>query len=304
MLLRKTKGARIHESPMSRVFDVLNYGLIGFFCVIIIFPIWEMLVVSLSDPGVVSSVSVNIWPKQFTLDSYKYCLNNASLFIAFRNSILRTALGTAYHLLVCSLAAFALTRSNMPFRKFFTTVFLITMFFSGGMIPTYLNMKDLGLLNNFLVYILPSGFSMYNTIIIRNYFFSIDKSLEEAASIDGASSLQTLMKVILPLSKPVLATVGMWQMVGQWNSWYDNMVYCRADALITLQYLLKKMTNEVLQLQNDVNRFAQVLGVRTQIATETVIAATTVIVIVPIICTYPFLQKHFVKGVMLGGVKG
>ena len=134
----------------------------------------------------------------------------------------------------------------MPFRRLITAVLLIPMFFSAGMIPAYLNMKRLGLLDNFLVYILPSGFSIYNTIIIRNYFFSIDKGMEEAASIDGASQVRIFTSIIMPLSKPVIATVALWQMVGQWNAWFDNMMYCRrTGSLTTLQYLLRRMLDSI-----------------------------------------------------------
>ncbi len=294
----------IRKSVSGRIFDIFNYAFILFFCALILFPIWEMLVVSLSRPDVVTKLSINFWPKAATFDAYRYCLRDISILIAYRNSILRTLLGSVFHLLLCSMAAFSLTRTNMPGYKLLIVVFLIPMFFSGGQIPTYLNIRNLGLIDNFLVYILPLGFSTYNTIIIRNYFFSIDRSLEEAASIDGASAWQVLYKVILPLSKPVLATVAMWQLVGQWNSWYDNMVYCRANTLVTLQYLLKRLTSQTQELQHNMNTYVEGFGTNIQIASETVIAATTVIVMVPIICTYPFLQKYFVKGVMLGAVKG
>lgn len=300
----KFKPSKIKTSLGSKIFDICNYSFIFLFCFSILFPLWDTIVVSLSDASVVSTLSINFWPKVFTLDSYKFALSDETVWVAFRNSILRTVIATVYHLVVCCLAACAMTRKKMPGRWIFTVIFLIPMYFGGGTIPTYLNLKDLGLLDNFLVYILPAGFSMYNTIIIRNYFFSIDKSLEEAAAIDGATPLQTLFKITIPLSKPVLATVGMWQMVGQWNAWYDNMVYCRRENLMTLQFLLKRMVNEIQQMTSEINQQADLLGFRPQFTSETVIAATTVIVIVPIICVYPFLQKYFVKGVMLGAVKG
>ena len=302
--MKRNKKFSIDSSLGGTVFDVFNHLLILFFCVSILFPMWDMIVKSFSDIKDVSFLSLNLWPKNPTFSSYEYVLSDPRLLVAFRNSVARTILGTIYHLIVCSLAAFALTRTGMPFLKPVTILFLITMFFSGGMIPTYLNIKNLGLMDNFWVYVLPTGFSMYNTIIIRNYFFSIDKSMEESATIDGASMLQIMVRIILPLSMPVLATVGLWHMVGQWNSWFDNMVYARSDSLLTLQYMLKRITNDLQAMNDATSQFADITGQNTRYTSDTVIACTTVITIAPIICVYPVLQRYFVKGIMVGAVKG
>ena len=300
------KRTRIRASFGSRLFDVVNYSLIVVFCITILFPLWDLIVISFSWAEDVSIIRTNLWPKVWCLDAYAYCFNNPLLGVAFCNSILRTVLGSVYHLIVCCLAAYALTRTQMPFRKTITMIFLFTMFFSGGLIPTYLNIKQLGLLDNFWVYVLPTGFSMYNTIIIRNYFFSIDRAMEESATIDGASMLQVMYKIIIPLSTPVLATVGLWQMVGQWNAWFDNMIYARPEKLITLQYLLRRMSVNAAQLQDEAAMTMQAVFDQTAAAytPDTIIAATTVIVLLPIVCVYPFLQRYFVKGIMLGAIKG
>ncbi len=295
---------KIQTSLGSKVFDICNYAFIVFFCITILFPIWDMLVKSLSKAEDISFLRINLFPKDISFDAYSYCFSRPSLITAFRNSVMRTVIGMAYHLMVCCFAAFAMTRTEMPLLKPITILFLITMFFSGGLIPTYLNMQNLGLMESFWVYILPSGFSMYNTIIIRNYFFSIDKSMEESATIDGASMLQIMFKIILPLSMPVLATVGLWQMVAQWNSWFDNMIYARSESLLTLQYMLKRIQNNVASLTDEAAQYAAVLEQTMSFTTETIIAATTIITVTPIICVYPFLQKYFVKGIMLGAVKG
>ena len=193
----------------------------------------------------------------------------------------------------------------MPFRRVITGVLLIPMFFSAGMIPAYLNMKRLGLLNNFLVYILPTGFSIYNTIIIRNYFFSIDKGMEEAASIDGASQVRIFTSIMMPLSKPVIATVALWQMVGQWNAWFDNMMYCRrTSSLTTLQYLLRRMLDSITNSAMNSGSGMEAIGSMVDANPDTVKAATTILVVLPIIMVYPFLQRYFVKGIMVGAVKG
>ena len=303
-MLFKRNPNKIRESVGGTIFDVFNCLFIIFFCITILFPVWNMIVVSLSRAEDISYLHLNLFPKNATLDAYQLCLSNSDIWVALRNSVARTVIGTLYHLLVCCFAAFAMTRHDMPYLKVFTVIFLITMFFGGGLIPTYLNIRNLGLMDNFLVYVLPGGFSMYNTIIIRNYFFSIDKSMEESAMLDGASMLQIMFRILVPLSMPVLATVGLWQMVGHWNSWFDNMVYAQDKSLLTLQYMLRRISNDAQAMNDEMQRMSAVAEQSKQYTAESVIAATTVIVVVPIICVYPFLQRYFVKGIMLGAVKG
>lgn len=295
---------QIKTSLGSKIFDIFNYTFITLFCISVLFPVWNMIVTSLLRAEDISYLNLNLIPKNPTLDAYKYCFQDPLLWTALRNSVARTILGTLYHLLVCCMAAYALTYTEMPFIKPITVLFLITMYFSGGLIPGYLNIKNLGLLDNFLVYIIPGGFSMYNTIIIRNYFFSIDKSMKESAIIDGATTMQTFARIILPLSTPVLATVGLWQLVGQWNSWFDNLIYVRSDSLITLQYMLRSINNNLYDMLNEMGQQNLVAGQALNFTPDSIVAATTVIVMTPIICVYPFLQKYFVKGIMLGAVKG
>jgi putative aldouronate transport system permease protein len=197
-----------------------------------------------------------------------------------------------------------LSKRDLPFSGTITAYFLITMFFSGGLIPTFFNMKNIGIYDTFWVYVFPAGFSMYNTIIVRNYFMSIDNALEEAAQIDGATHINILFQIILPLSKPVLATVGLWQLVGNWNSWYDNLMYVRNSDLLTLQLHLQRMLTSAESLANESAGFAMDMSIMGAFNSETIKAAITILVIVPIMCVYPFLQKYFVKGIMVGGVKG
>lgn len=296
---------KMKTSTASKVFDVCNATFMILFCISIFFPFWDMIVRSLSRPQDISYLSVNFFPKVITFDAYQYCFKDSEVVHAFFVSVARTVLGTAFHLVVTCLAAYTLTRSQMPFRKLVTGILLIPMFIGGGMIPTYLNIKNLGLTDNFLVYVIPSGFSIYNCIIIRNYFYSIDKGMEEAASIDGASQLRIFTTIIMPLSKPVLATVGLWQIVGHWNAWFDNMMYCRRTAdLTTLQYLLRRMLDNLSKMEEGTFAMDATGMAATEMNPDTVKAATTIIVIIPIIAIYPFLQKYFVKGIMVGAVKG
>lgn len=176
---------------------------------------------------------------------------------------------------------------------------------NAGIIPAYINIKNLGLTNSFWVYVLPTSFSIFNCIIVRNYFYSIDKSMEESASIDGASQFKIFRSIILPLSKPVLATVALWQLVGQWNAWFDNMMYTSQNSkLLTLQYMLRRMLERLNTSGSSGVSGVDAMGVTVDASEDTVKAAITVIVVLPIVCVYPFIQKYFVKGIMVGAVKG
>lgn len=295
---------RIKKSMGEQIFDVAN---IIFMCLVsftVLYPLWNMVVVSLSRIEDVSFMKVNLWPANPTLGSYKYIIGDTRFASAFFISVSRTVVGTIYHIAVIYLAAYSLTRVNMPFLKGITVIFVITMFFSGGLIPTYLLMKQIGLTNNFLIYVLPPAFSMFTVVIVRNYLFTIDAALEEAAVIDGASPLQVMYRIMLPLSKPVLATIALWAMVNQWNSWFDNMIYNNSsESLLTLQLLLRRMIQKPEEFAADTAAFAA-FEQNVSINPETVKSAITILVILPIICVYPFLQKYFVKGIMLGSVKG
>lgn len=247
---------------------------------------------------------INFFPKVISLNAYKYCLQDAGIVGALGVSLARTVVGTVLHIIVCCMAAYTMTRSEMPFRKLITGILLVPMFISAGMIPTYMNIKDLNLIDNFWVYVLPSAFSVFDCIIIRNYFFSIDKGMEESASIDGASYYRIFGSILMPLSKPVIATVALWQMVGQWNAWFDNMIYCRrAKELTTLQYMLRRMLDSMSQKSGE-SYETEAMGQFVDMNPDTVKATTTIIVVLPIILVYPFVQKYFVKGIMVGAVKG
>lgn len=298
------KPVKYKASAASRTFDVVNAVFMILFCITILIPFWDMIVRSFSRAEDISYMHINFFPKVWTLSAYKYCLQDAGIVPALLMSITRTVVGTVLHILVCCLAAYTMTRSEMPFRGLITGILLVPMFVSAGMIPDYLNIKRLGLIDNFWVYVLPSAFSIFDCIIIRNYFFSIDKGMEESASIDGASYFTIFAKIIMPLSKPVVATVALWQMVGQWNAWFDNMVYCRGNKnLTTLQYMLRRMLDSMSQ-KSGASYEMEAIGEKVDMNPDTVKAATTIIVVLPIIIVYPFVQKYFVKGIMVGAVKG
>ncbi len=292
------------KSLGSKIFDTANVVFMIIFSITILYPIWDMIVISLSAVEDVTFMSINLFPKEVIWDSYIFILNDADFYNAFIVSVARTVIGTVYQVTICSLCAFALTKTDLPFRKLITYILIVPMFFSGGLIPTYVNIRNLGLLDNFLVYILPYGFSIFNTIVIRNFMLSIDKGLEEAAVVDGANYLRVLFQIILPLSLPILATVSLWAMVGQWNSWFDNLIYVREEGLQTLQYMLRQMMMQTEMLQSEALGFAADVGIGTDFNSVTLRAAITVVVVLPIVMVYPFLQKYFIKGMMAGAMKG
>lgn len=295
---------KIKKSVSGTIFDILNILFFAFFCLTVIFPVWDMVVRSFSSPSDISYTSINLWPKEFVTQAYEYCFNKPLFLTAYVNTILRAILGTLYHLFIVIIAAFVLTRTDMPGRKAITFVWLIPMFFSAGLIPTFVFYKEIGIYNNFLVYILPAAFSMYTIIIVRNFFMSIDRGLEEAAVVDGANPVKILLNVYLPLSKPALATVTLWHVVHQWNAWFDNMAYVSDERLTTLQFLLRRIRIEAELFSSDAALIGNEHSMASIINSDNILAATTVLIVIPIIMVYPFLQKYFVKGTMLGAVKG
>jgi len=212
--------------------------------------------------------------------------------------------GTVLHLAMISMAAYPLSKRKLPYRMLITVFFLVPMFINAGLIPSFIVNVNLGLRNNLLVYILPGAFSMFNAIILRNYLLSIDAALEEAALIDGANHMTVLFRIIIPLAKPVLATIALWIIVGQWNSWFDAMIYMTDDKLIPVQLVLQRMLKSLDNITNDMKSDLIKNPNLAKIASKQVQYAMTILVIFPIMCVYPFLQKYFVKGIMLGSVKG
>ena len=236
-----------------------------------------------------------------TLASYKAVFENKDLYTAYGNTILRTVLGTVYSLFMQAGFAYALSRSNMPNRKFWAFVAVFTMLFNGGTIPTYLNIRNLGLLDSFWVYILPLGMNVYNMIILRNSFNAIPESLYESAKLDGAGDIRIFTQIFLPLSKAALATVVLWIAVGHWNSYMDNLLYVGDTTKKVLQMYMREIVQDN---KTELILSGQMDASITDYNDETVKSATIVVSMLPILCVYPFIQKYFVKGVMLGSVKG
>lgn len=281
------------------IFDGFNYFLLGVLSLSIIFPFWSLFVQSVSSPDAGIVDALQLWPEKFSTFNYEYVLSNRYIWTGYRETLIRTVFGTFFGVLLTAMGAWVLSRKNLPNRNFWTTVILIPMFFSGGMIPSYLWMVKLNLINSRLALILPGLISSYNLIIMRNFFMAIPEGLEESAKIDGASSTRIFFSIVLPISKAVLATVALWVMVGHWNAWFDATIYIRDADKLPLQVVLRRILLEGTQQIMDMNSTDS-----NHVTPDTLKAATTFVCMLPIMCVYPFMQKYFVKGVIVGSLKG
>ena len=296
---KMNSSKKIKRSAGDRAFDWINYLFLALFSLTILFPFWNLFVQSVSSPdsGVVDALQM--WPKKFSAFNYKYVLANKYIWTGYRETLIRTIAGTALSVTLTAMGAYVLSKKKLPNRNFWTTVVLIPMFFSGGMIPSYLWMVNLHLIDNRLVLILPGLISSYNLIIMRNFFMSVPEGLEESAMIDGAGSIRIFFSIVLPISKAVLATVALWGMVGHWNAWFDATIYIRDANKLPLQVVLRRILMEGTQQMMDMNSTDT-----NHVTPDTLKAATTFVCMLPIMCVYPFVQKYFVKGVIIGSLKG
>ncbi len=279
------------------IVDGFAYGMAAILVIAIILPFMQVITVSMSPASVVNTTGFHLLPAKFDFSGYKKIATDNNFWHSYLNTILRAAIGTASGVLITIMTAYPLSKINLPYRKGLMLFVVFTMYFSGGMIPKYLLIKNLHLTNNFLVYILPCLITGFALIITRNFFMSIPVELEESAKIDGATPWRVLFGIYLPLSKPVVATISLWYCVQHWNSWMDNMLYVTKSNLYVLQYVLQTiLTNGQTA---DMETMVDVI-----IHTETMKMAALVLSLLPIVCTYPFLQKYFVKGMLVGSVKG
>ena len=292
-----THTKKRRASISSRVFDVIVYTLLVLVALVTIIPFLQVVTISMSPPEVVASYGLHLLPTKIDMEGYRSIFKYKLLWSSYYNTIVRTALGTGLSMVLYIVGAYPLSKRYLPNWWFWMFFVIFTMYFSGGMIPSYLLINNwLKLSNTLWALILPPAMSAYNLIIVRNFFESIPDSLEESARIDGARETTVLFKIVVPLSKPVLATVALWCMVSHWNAWYDCMLYIRDDAKYVLQYTLQRilLDGQVQDLDN----------IGAKVNTETMKMASIVVSILPIMVVYPFVQKYFTKGVMIGAVKG
>lgn len=291
---------RIKRSVGERIFDAFNIIFLGFLTLTMLYPFWYELAISLADAEKVAISKVYIWPSALSLESYANVLSSKYIWYGYFWTIVRTVVGTAVALFLGFHFAYVLSKKYFPNRKFWTAILVFTMFFSGGMVPEYLLIRDLGLINSLWSLILPGAISAYNITIMRNYLMSLPDSLEESARIDGANDIIILYRIIVPLSLPILATVALWTAVAHWNAWFDAMIYVQDTnkqvLAITLRRVVLLGSNSVVSMSGE--------EVNTNMTSETIKAATIMVATIPILCVYPFIQKYFVKGVMVGSLKG
>jgi len=286
-----------NKISVGLIINALVLALIAFVC---LYPFLNVLAYSVSGYNAVLSGRVTFYPIDFNIDAYKQILGKTQIWMAMRTTVEVTFLGTALSLLLTVLSAFALSRKDLPGKSFFTTLILFTMYFSGGMIPTFLVIKNVGLFDSIYALFVPQSINVFNFIVMRTFFKNIPESLEEAARIDGASYMKVLLKMILPLSVPIIATIGLFYAVGYWNTYFDALLYIQKPELYTLQLRLKSLLfGEELN-----NSGANLEGIGTQVMTQSLKMATVAVSTIPILIVYPWLQKYFVKGVMIGSVKG
>ncbi len=285
-------------------FDFFLVIFLGIICITCVLPFVHLLAVSFSSNAAVSAGKVGFIPVDFTLASYDYVLKGGKFLRAMGISILRVVLGTLLNLALMVLTAYPLSKDELRFRKVYVVFFVITMLFSGGMIPTYLLVSKLGLKNNILALILPGALPVYNMIILMNFIRGLPREIEEAAWIDGATPFQTLSMVIFPLLGPSLATVGLFSMVGHWNDWFSGLIYMSNPDMYPLQTYLQTLLVNFEQLLQSSGNGADIMAILSKMNARTGRAAQLFLGALPIMMVYPFLQKYFTKGLTLGSVKG
>ncbi len=293
-------------TPMSdRIFNFVVYVFVIGVMIVTLYPFLNVLALSFNDS--IDSVrgGITIYPREFTLRNYDLIFSFSSLLTGFKISVLRTVIGTIVGLISASMLAYTLSRPDFQGRRFVSVYLALTMYVSGGLIPFYFLIKDLHMMNTFAVYIIPGLVSAFNVFIIRSFMDTIPYALQESAKLDGANDFTIYWRIILPMSKPALATIALFLAVGQWNAWFDTYLYNGSnESLTTLQFELMKVLQSTTSGNNADIHNPNLTQVMSTVSPESVKMAITIVVTLPILLVYPFLQRYFVKGMTLGAVKG
>lgn len=291
----------------SRAFDVINVVIMLFILVVVLYPILHIIATSLSDARHISAGSITIWPKGFNIEAYTTVFQDPYIYKGYLNSIIYAVCSTGIMLLFTALMAYPLTIPGFAGKKFITIFLMITMFFGGGLIPTYLLMRSLNLLDTVWVMILPGAISAYNVFLFRTFFQNIPVEMKDAAYIDGANDLVVLFRVVLPLSKALFATFALFGLVGSWNSWFEALIYLQDQDKYPLQMVLRNylFTMDTTAIQGRVGSGAVAVNAPGEALDPKAVRMSVIIITMfPIMCIYPFFQKHFTKGMFVGSIKG
>lgn len=302
MAKQVVKSSKIKRSPGDAAVQVILYLIVAFCAIITVLPFLYVLAGSFATERELTEKAFFIIPSEVSLNAYKFIIGDGSIFKGLRNSIFVTLVGTVINMFFSTTLAYPLSRSDFRMRNFFTNMVIITMLFGGGMIPSYILIANiLKLRDTYWALWLPGAVNAFNMIIIKNYFQGLPKELEEASHIDGASDLKIFIKIILPLSKPVLASVSLFYAVGHWNSYFNSLLYIKDSNMQVVQQVLRSIMNQTNMADSDTTQDWGAYGTP---PTKAVRMASTVVATVPILCVYPFIQKFFTQGVMVGAVKG
>ncbi|MEI2396683.1 carbohydrate ABC transporter permease [Paenibacillus sp. FSL R10-2199] len=296
------KDVIIKAPADEKRFDVIVYLLAAIIIILVLYPLLFVVSASFSDPARVLNGEVWLLPKGVTLEAYSNILHNDKIWTGYRNTLIYTVVGTSVNIMMTLLAAYPLSRPDLPGRKLLMLIVTLTMFFSGGLIPSYLLVKNLGMVDTMWALIIPGAISTYNLIVMRTYFeSSIPWELQEAAHIDGCSNWRLLITIILPLSKPIIAVMVLFYAVGHWNSFFNALIYIRSEDRYPLQLVLR----EILMISQAASVDGGNVGLEDKILlSESIKYAVIIVSSLPVLLMYPFVQKHFVKGVMIGSIKG
>lgn len=308
-MARNPNKIRMKRVASDYVLDIVSVTVIILIFVLTLYPFLNSLAISLNDSNDTMRGGITIVPRDFTLRNYELIFTNQKIWSAYIVTIARTVIGTVGGVFITGMLAFAVSRVNLVGRKVYTMLCLIPMYFGGGLMPTYFLILSLGLKNNFLVYIIPALVNLWNMILMRSYFQSLPEALEESALIDGANYITIFFKIYFPLSTPIVATIALYFGVQHWNDWFTANLYITNEALKPMQNILLQIVNEA--------RFAEQMSAMTGVQVDmgnimknkatnvrSITMATMIITIIPVLIVYPFLQRYFVKGIMIGSVKG
>lgn len=291
------------RSMGAKIFDYINIIILVFLCIVTLYPFINVAALSFNQGTDAAKGGIYLWPRKFTLDNYKQVFRDSQILTAYFITIARTVLGIITSVFFTGLLSYGLSKKYLAGRKVYTLLCVFPMFFGGGLIPFYLLMRDLHLINNFLVYILPGVVQLFNMILMKTFFQSLPEELEESAWIDGASRFRTFISIIIPVSMPIIATICIFVGVGQWNSYFDGYMYMNNENLYPLQTYLYKLIQKTV-ISQDLTGMESQARMLQNVTYKTIVSATIMVTTLPVLFIYSFFQKYFTKGVMIGSLKG